>query len=491
MTAEPSGSIAKLGSARKAPRIAWSGRILTGFHKALAAFALWLAVTWGVVGQVSAAGLIRDAETEDLIRSYAAPIFRAAGLGRHDVKIHLVADPSFNAFVVDGQNILLFTGAIMQSKTPNQLIGVIAHEVGHITGGHLARLRTHLARAQTASLMLQILGMAVMAAGAATGDSSNDLAEAGAAVVYGTQTVTMRQILAYRRTEESAADQAAIRYLNATRQSGRGMLETFEHFAEQGLASLRYTDPYIQSHPMPRQRIRQLRALVRQSPYYTKKDPPSLQLRHDLVRAKLTGFLEAPRTVFNRYPTSDSSLPAQYARAIATYRQGGLQRAMPRLAALVKARPKNPYFWELKGQFLLESGLARDAIAPLQQAVKLAPKSGLIRILLAQALLETGKPKDLDLAIRHLRKALVSENQNPRGYRQLATAYGRKALAARGKQAQDRYVALAELASAQAYFYRGRFSDAKLQAKRAKKKLRAGTPAWLKADDILNYKPPK
>ena len=422
-----------------------------------------------------AGGLIRDAETERLIRDYARPIFRAAGLGGRNIKIHIVADHSFNAFVVDGQNMFLNVGAIVNSKTPNQLIGVIAHETGHIVGGHLARFRSQLKKARSASLMLQLLSIAAMVGGAAAG---SNIGQAGGAALQGGQTMLRRSILAYRRVEESSADRAAVSFLNATHQSGRGMLMTFEFFANQGLGSA--VNPYLLSHPMPMQRMAQLRDLVRRSPWFKRRDPPALQLRHDMVRAKLSGFLDNPRTVFNTYPRSDRSLPALYARAIASYRQSGLRSFLPKINALIARKPGNPWFYELKGQFLFEGGRASEAIRPLRKAVSLAPHEPLIRILLAQALLASGDDLLVNEAIRHLRKGLAREKEYSLGYRQLAQAMARK-----------HNIPAAELASAQAYFYEGQLALAKQQARRAKKKFRPGSAKWLIADDILKFQPPR
>jgi len=440
---------------------------------------LALAVTLSSSLPAHAAGTIRDSEIETLLREYAGPIFKVAGLGSQNIKIHLIADKSFNAFVVDGQNMFFHVGTLMRSKTPNQVIGVIAHESGHIAGGHLSRLRQAIAQARSTSLMTRLLGIAIMGAGIATGGGGG-LGKAGAAVMLGGQSAVQRSVLSYRRTEESSADQAALSYLNATKQSAKGMLQTFAYFADQGLATLRHVDPYLQSHPMPQQRIVQLRNLAKQSIYYDRRDSPALQARHDMMRAKLTGFLDNPQTVFNRYPLSDQSLPAQYARTIAVYRRSGLRPFLPQINALLTVQPDNPYFLELKGQFLFKSGKPARAIAPLRKAVSLVPNEGLIRILLAQALLAAGNRNYTDEAIKHLRNALVRENHSPTGYRQLATAYARKGL-----------VSQAELASAYAYLYEGRLPLAKIQAERSKAKFRRGSPNWIKADDIVSYNPPK
>jgi predicted Zn-dependent protease len=435
-----------------------------------------------------AQGLIRDAETESLLRSYAKPILSAAGLGSQGIRIHIVNDRRFNAFVVDGHNMFMHAGTLMNAATPNQVIGVIAHECGHITGGHLARLRTQVAKAKSAALMLQLLGLAAMVGGAAAGEPG--LGQAGMGVAFGGQDAALRTLLAYRQSEESSADQAAITFLNSAKQSARGMLETFDFMASK-LAGIQGIDPYLQSHPMPQQRLTQLRALAEASPYYANTDAPELQFRHDLMKAKLFGFIDEPQTTFNRYPQTDQSLPAQYARAIATYRQSGVNAAMPQLDALIAAQPENVYFYEIKGQFLFESGKAAAAVPPLREAVRLSPDEPLLKIMLGQALLGTNDKRLVDEAIANLRKALAREDSSAMGYRQLAAAYARKAEAANAAGAKRQYMAQAELASAEAYFYEGQLKRAKQQAKRAKAGFVDGTPNWIRADDILAFELPK
>jgi len=429
----------------------------------------------------SAQGLIRDAEIERLMQDYSEPILEAAGLGSQNINIHLVNSESFNAFVVDGRNMFIHVGAIMQASTPNQLIGVIAHEAGHIAGGHLARLRGLMQRARSASLMLQLLSIAAMAGGALAGGGS-DAVQGGQALALGGQTALMNTIMAYRRAEEYAADQAAVTYLNRTQQSGRGMIEVFEFFAERELASVGVINPYSRTHPISRDRIQQLKNLVQNSPYYDRRDPPELQKRHDLARAKLEGFINKrdPQSVFNKYPQSDQSLPARYARAIARNFAAGIDAALPEINALIESRPGNPYFHELKGQFLLESGKIDQAIPSLRKAVELAPDAGLIRIMLAQALLADGDEANLKPAVSQLRKALVTEDKSATGYRQLAIAYGRL-----GR------IPDAELASAQAYFYEGKLELAKEQAERAKAGFPPHSASWVKADDIVKFEPPQ
>ena len=435
-----------------------------------------------------AGGLIRDAETETLIRAYAKPIFGAAGLGSQAINIHLVNDRNFNAFVVDGHNMFMHAGTLMIAKTPNQVIGVIAHESGHITGGHLARLRTQVSRAKSAAIMMQLLGVAAMVGGALAG--APGVGQAGMGVATGGTDAAFRTLLAYRQNEESSADQAAVTFLNATKQSGRGMIETFE-FMGSKLVGVQGINPYLQSHPLPQVRIVNLKALVESSPYYNNVDPPELQFRHDMMKAKLFGFLDEPDTLFNRYPETDQSLPAHYARAIATYRKSGMDAAAPLIDALIAAKPEWPYFYEIKGQFLFESGKPAAAAPPLREAVRLAPNEPLIRVMLGQALIGANDPKLVDEAITNLRTALAREDSSAMGYRMLAAAYARKAEKAQAVGAKKQFMAQAALASAEAYFYEGQLKLAKHQAKRARDGFIDGTPNWIKADDIMAFELPR
>ncbi len=268
--------------------------------------------------------MIRDTEIENLLNDYSQKIFRAAGLGTGRVAVRIINNDAFNAFVIDGRNVFMHTGTLMQSNTPNEVIGVIAHEAGHIAGGHMAALRRRLAQDQARSLLVQIIGIAAIIGGAvAGGGSANSLGNAGQGVLMGGNELLMRGLTAERREQESAADQAGLKYLAATQQSGLGMLTTFERFAGQELFSDAQKDEFVRTHPVATNRLARLRQLVEQSPFYSVTDPPDLQLRHDMMRAKLSGYIEPPGTVFNRYPMTNMSVPARYARAIARFRQGG------------------------------------------------------------------------------------------------------------------------------------------------------------------------
>ncbi|KAA5601962.1 M48 family metalloprotease [Blastochloris sulfoviridis] len=465
---------------RAAPRTGLPRRI------AAAALALVLAVTTASPQPAVAQGqpklpIVRDAETEALLKDYMTPILRAAGLAKQNVEVTLINDRSFNAFVADGRRIFVFLGTLVEAKTPNEVIGVLAHETGHIAGGHLARMRQQLAAAQTVSIVAFLLSLGAVAAGAAAGSARDtNLGGALGGIMTGPQEMIRRSLLSYQRGEEQAADRAAISYLHATHQSPKGMLETFRRLSDQSLFISRGVDPYMLSHPLPRERISQLEELVAKSPYRDTRDPAELQLRHDLMRAKIIGYFDRSDTVARRYPPRDTSLPARYARAISAYRFKQVREAIAQIDGLIAAQPRNPYFYELKGQALLESARPAEAIAPLRRAVALAPNANLIRIMLGQALVATGDKAHAEEAIRELSRALTRETLAADGYRQLAIAYGRKG-----------DIANADLASAQAAFAGGEFKTARHLAARAKTRFANGSPGWLKADDIENYKPPK
>src|SRR5216684_3488499 len=242
--------------------------------------------------------LIRDAEIEQLLRDYTQPILRAAGLTQQNIQVTIINDRSFNAFVVDASRIFINAGALIDAKVPNEVIGVLAHETGHMAGGHLSRLRQQLANAQAASIIAMILGIGgAIAASRGGGNAGNP-----AAAILGPQETIRRSLLSYQRAQEEQADRAGVKFLAATGQSAKGMSETFKRLADQILFSSRYIDPYLQSHPMPKERVAALEELARTSPYWDKKDPPELQQRHDMMRAKLSGFIERPDTVLRRYP---------------------------------------------------------------------------------------------------------------------------------------------------------------------------------------------
>jgi predicted Zn-dependent protease len=446
---------------------------------AAAAVALALAPTsLALAQQANGPPVIRDTEAEQLLRDYARPILRAAGLEKQNIQVVIINDGAFNAFVADGHRIFVNYGAIMQSETPNQLIGVLAHETGHLAGGHLAKMRQEIGRAQTQMIIATLLGAGAMVAGSMGGNGNGGLANAGAAAVAGPQEMIRRSLISYQRQQEENADRAGVRFLTATGQSAKGMYDTFKRFANESLFAGHGADPYLQSHPMPADRVAALEEIARSSPYWDKKDDPALQMRHDMVRAKISAFMERPETVYRRYPMSNESLPARYAHAISTYLHGDLRTALAQIDGLIQTQPNNPYFYELRGQALLEAGKAVEAIAPLRKAVHLSNNAPLIEMLLGQALVATDNKAYTEEAIGILRAAVTRETDAPLGYTQLAMAYGRK-----GDFAE------ADLASAQAAFLRGDNKTARELASRAKTRFAVGTPGWVKADDIVAAKP--
>jgi predicted Zn-dependent protease len=422
--------------------------------------------------------VLRDAETEQLLRDYTRPILRVAGLEKQNIQMVIINDASFNAFVADGRRIFVNWGAMMQSETPNQIIGVLAHETGHLAGGHLAKIREQLANAQTQMIIAMLLGAGALAVSARGGNPNSGLANVGAAAVSAPGEMIRRNLLSYQRQQEENADRAGVKYLTATGQSPRGMWETFKRFTSESLFAARGADPYLQSHPMPIERVAALEELARSSPYWDKKDDPAMQQRHDMVRAKISAFMEKPDTVYRRYPQSNTSMPARYARAIVSYRHGDLRVALAQIDALIQEQPSNIYFHELRGQALLEGGRPVEAIAPLRKAVQLSHGAPLIEMLLGQALVASNNNAYTDEAIAILRAAVSRETEAPIGYSQLAMAYGRK-----GDYAQ------ADLASAQAAYLRGDSKTARDLASRAKTRFAIGTPGWVKADDIVSAKP--
>ena len=427
--------------------------------------------------------VLRDTETEQLLREYTRPILRVAGLEKQNIQMVILNDASFNAFVADGRRIFVNYGAILQSETPNQIIGVLAHETGHLAGGHLSKLREQLSNAQTQMIIAMLLGAGALVAGASRGSSSagnNGLANAGAAAIAGPQEMIRRSLLSYQRQQEENADRAGVKFLTATQQSPKGMYETFKRFTSESLFAARGADPYLQSHPMPAERVAALQEFASTSPYWDKKDDPALQLRHDMARAKISAFMERPETVYRRYPLTNDTVPARYARAISTYLHGDLRSALAQIDLLIQAQPNNPYFYEVRGQALLESGKPAEAIPPLRKAVALSNNAPLIEMLLGQALVGTDNTTYTDDAIRILRAAVAREPEAPLGYMQLAMAYGRK-----GDYAE------ADLASAQAAYLRGDNKTARELATRAKTRFAVGTPGWVKADDIVASKPPR
>lgn len=431
-----------------------------------------LAVAFAAPANAQGIAVVRDAEIESLLEDYARPIFAAAGLTQQNIEIVLVNNRSFNAFV-DGRRIFINTGALLTAETPGEIIGVIAHEAGHIAGGHQARLREQIARAQVLGVVGSLLGVGAVAAGSLTG--SDGAASAGMGIASASGGIAQRSLLSYRRSEEMNADQAAVRYLNATGQSAAGMLKTFERFS-QGLALTgTRVDPYQQSHPLPRERIAQLEVLVRQSPHFGKAASADLQMRHDLMRGKIAAYTGGPVAVQRAFASNPSSIGARYGDAIAAHLTGNSAAALQKIDALIATQPGNPYFHEIRGETLLDAGRPREAVGAFDRAVALDPEgAGILRAQRGFAYLQTGDPSLIERAITDLRGAIATDPTNFNAYRQLAQAYG-----------QIGEVANAELVMAEGYARAGNLREAKVFAVRAQQKLQPGTPAWTRANDIV------
>ena len=409
--------------------------------------------------------IIRDAEIEDTIRSYAAPLFSAAGLSAEAVEVHIVASSQLNAFVAGGQKIFVFTGLLLASESPGQITGVLAHEVGHITGGHLARAHDALRTATTQSILAAVLGVAAAVAG--RGDVAS-------AIVLGGAQLTQASLLQYSRNQESAADHAALQLLESTGQSAAGLLAFLDILGDQEALLQEFQDPYARSHPLTRGRLRTVREHIAGSPFSERQDSPAAMAAHSRMKAKLVGFLRSPGRALKNYPDADQSIEGRYARAIAYYRIPELAKALAEIDALLAAHPDNPYFHELKGQMLFENGRGAAALASYERAVALKPESGLLRLGLAAAQIAAEDSALNAEAIRHLEVAARDERRHAGLWHQLAIAYGR---------AGD--LGSSALATAEEYLLRGRNDEARRQAERAQGRLAEGSPGWLKAQDIL------
>lgn len=413
------------------------------------------------------AGLIRDAEIEATIRAYADPVFKVAGLDAAAIKVHLVNSNQINAFVTPGMNMFINTGLLIRADTPNQVIGVIAHETGHIAGGHLVRIRDELRNAMVTNIVAMLAGIA---AGVATGDGGIG----GATALLGQQ-MALRNILKYSRTQEASADQAGMSFLDGTHQSARGMLQFFEKLQSQILLNSGSQDPYLQTHPLTRDRIASVQQHVDHSPYSDVKDPPALVELHQRMLAKLKGYLWPLDQVMQAYPASDTSQPARYARSIALFQVSRVKDSMTLLDSLIRESPNDPFFLEQKGWFLFQSGNLRDALPLLHRAVELRPGEALLRQELGQVELETEDPRYVKLAIDNLEFAAAMQSNDPEVWRLLAIAYGR-----------DGQVPMSQLAQAKQAMAANDKKEARMQARRALKGLPTGSPGWIQANDIIS-----
>ena len=412
-----------------------------------------------------AQGLVRDTEIERVMREYTDPLLIGAELEPTAVDLYLVGDMEFNAFVTQGQNIFLNTGLIVRSEYPGEIKGVIAHEVAHIELAHLARSQDAMRGGM--ATMFATMGIGIIAAIAGAPD-------AGAAIMASAPQFAGLDIARYTRGQEAAADQAAARLLTATEQSGRGLVSTFERLAYQERLSFARRWQYFRTHPLSSDRVAALRRNVESSPYYEVEDTPEEIAELARIQAKIIGFMVPPAQTFGRYPESDTSIPARYARSVAHFKQGDLASAEREIAALLEAEPDNPFFYELLGQVRFESGAIAESIEPTRQAVELLPDAPLLQIYLARSLVAEGGDENTQEAIRHLNQALVREPDNTFGWFQKALAH----------QALGQ-TSLAELATAERYFAVGDERQAHIFARRAHDGLERGTQGWIRSAELL------
>ncbi len=416
-------------------------------------------------------GVVRDTEIERVLRSYEEPLLVAAGIDPNTVKIFLIQDPSINAFATqspfdaDAEDIFVNTGTLMQLTTPNQIIGILAHETGHIAGGHIVRDAGAMRKASIPMLIGLVVGIAAMIAGAG---------EAGEAAMMLGEQAAMSQFLAFSRVQEATADQMGQKFLLATHQSGDGMVQVFEKFANEEAMSAYYNKDFISDHPADRDRIDLLQREADASPYKNKPDSPEVVHEFHMIQAKLAGYISKPEAVLARYPASDNSPEAHYARAMAYFRQPELQKALDETNTLIKTDPSNPYFWEVLGQIQVDRSKPMLGVPAYQKAVDLLPSAPLIRIDLAAAQLATENPAFTKRAIENLKIGLDQENNNTFGWYELAQAYS-----------NDNNTPMADLATAELHYQVGDMVGAVHFAGVAQHSLPKGSTDWQHANDIV------
>ncbi len=428
---------------------------------------LFCLVLLGCIGvaQAEAAGItiLRDAETEHDLRTMATPIFKQAGLVPSNIKFFIVESDEMNSFVAGGQNIFLYTNLILQTSNAAELLGVVAHETGHIADGHLFRGARDESHLSAEAILADLLGVAVGIAGHSP--------DAGIAIGSGGNSMLTRNFLQYRRTLEGSADRAGIRFLQGAGLPVTGFLSFMKKLQTQELLPESEQSAYLQTHPLTQDRVDALQHAVDTGP--PGKIPQGWNEMHARMVAKLRGYLYPNREL----AIHDNSIATRYGHAVAWLRDDREKKALETLAPLIKAEPENPFFYELKGQILYENGHIEESIPPYAEAVKLAPWSGLIRIEYAEALLQSHKDVKTRLAeaARQLNLSLETEKRNPASRYLLAVAYGRL-----GDIGQSR-LELAEKA-----LLENKKGFAHREAALAKMDLKKGTPAYQRALDILD-----
>jgi len=415
--------------------------------------------------KVNAQSILRDAETEEFLKELSEPLFLAAGLNPKSVHMYLLADKSLNAFVTGGQNIFIHSGLFMEADHMNQLAGVIAHETGHISGGHLSRFGDAISTATNTTILSMVLGAAAILAGSP---------DAGMGMIMAGQSMAQGQFLAYTRVQESAADQAGASYLEKSGMSGIGLVEFFEKLRHQEILAQVRQDPYVRSHPLTSQRIQSLHDVVSKSPYLKTPPDSALNEKFERLKAKLYGYINHPVQTLREYPLTDTSAAARYARVYAYHKALEWDLALQEADALIAQEPHNPYFYEIKGQILFENGKVKEALPVLQQAVEYAPKEPLVATAYGQAMVSLEEQDMMEKAIPILENATRIDSGNTFAWFNLAKAYSWS-----GKDA------MASLATAERFFSMGAASQAMIHARRAMDGFKTGTTEHLRAQDIF------
>ncbi len=425
---------------------------------------LALLLAFAAAQPAAAQSVLRDSETELLFRDIASPLVTAAGLDPKATNVVLLNDPEINAFVATGQTVYLQSGLLLASDNVNQLQGVIAHELGHVAGGHAIRIQSGAGEATGISIATMVLGALAIAAGAG---------DAGMGIMMAGQRAALGRFLAFTRAQESSADLAGAKYLSAAGVSGKGSIDFFKKLQNQEFRlAVAEKDSYDRTHPLGSERINALREVYQKDPAWNRPPDPALEARFQRIKAKLLGFID-PRRATMKYPESDQSVPGHYARAYAYHVSAYPEKALSETEALLRTNPTDPFYLELKGQILLESGRPADAIAPLREASRLSGEQPLIAAMLGHALISTEDPKQFAEAKQVLKEAVNRDNQNPFAWYQLGIIYDREGDISR-----------AALATAERNNLEGNPKLALASAETALRGIPRGSPDYLRAQDI-------
>ena len=425
---------------------------------------LALTLAFAAVQPVAAQQLLRDSETELLFRDMSKPLIQAAGLDPANVKVVLLQDDEINAFVAGGQVVYIHSGLLAAADNANQLQAVIAHELGHVAGGHVIRMGEGVKAATGITILSLVLGAAAIAAGAG---------EAGMGIIMAGQQAAQGSFNSFTRAQESSADLAGASYLSKAGYSGKGSLEFFKKLQNQEYRLAVYaTNSYDRTHPLSSERIDALTQIYQKDPAWNRPTDPAIELRFQRVKAKLTGYVNS-RNAVTIYPESDQSIPAHYARAYAYHLGAYPEKALSEADWLLAKLPDDPFFLELKGQILLESGRPKDAIPVLRHSVKEAPDQPMISVMLGHALIATEDDKNFAEAKQVLKTAINRDNDNPFAWMQLGIVYDHE-----GDEPR------AALATAERNNLEGEAKLALTSARVAMKGIPSGTPDFLRAQDI-------